>query len=146
MARTAPLALGGTTAVVRPDYPWIVGRERNRRLSSEVEPSQLDDVDDLGLTRLRDSLERFVDHLGAPPISILTQLHDRWPELVGPGLAAATRPVELRDGVLTVACADAAWASQIGWMETQIIRRFETTFGSETVQRVRTRVDSGKAR
>ena len=103
-----------------------------------------DDVDDLGLTRLSDSLERFVDHLGAPPISILSQLHDRWPELVGPGLAAATRPAELLNGVLTVACDDAAWASQIGWMEAQIIRRFETTFSSDTVRCVKARVDSRK--
>lgn len=104
------------------------------------------DVDDLGLTRLRDSLERFVDHLGAPPISILTQLHDRWPEIVGPGLGAATRPVELLNGVLVVACNDAAWASQVGWMEAQIIRRFSATFGSETVHQVKTRVDIPKGR
>ena len=105
-----------------------------------------DDIDDLGLTPLRRSLERFVDHLGAPPISILTQLHDRWPELVGPGLAGATRPVELIDGVLTVACADAAWASQIGWMEAQIVRRFSTTFGTDVVNRVQARVDIDKTR
>ncbi len=101
-------------------------------------------VDDLGLTKLNESLERFVDHLGAPPISILSQLHDRWPELVGPGLAASTRPVELLDGVLIVACTDAAWASQIGWMEAQIVRRFEATFGSGTVERVKARVDGQK--
>ncbi len=120
-----------------------MGREQNNRLSSEVDRDQFDD---LGLTRLSESLERFVDHLGAPPISILSQLHDRWPEVVGPGLAAATRPVELLNGVLTVACTDAAWASQIGWMEAQIIRRFEVTFGSETVHRVQARIDSGKTR
>ena len=128
------------------DYPRLVGRERNQRLNSELDHRSVDDVDDLGLTRLSDSLERFVDHLGAPPISILSQLHDRWPELVGPGLAAATRPVELLEGVLTVACTDAAWASQIGWMEGQIIRRFEATFGSDTVHRVQARVDGEKGR
>ncbi|MDH3300429.1 MAG: DUF721 domain-containing protein [Acidimicrobiia bacterium] len=118
-----------------------MGHERN---DDRKRDGRHDDVDDLGLTRLGESLERFVDHLGAPPISILSQLHDRWPELVGPGLAAATRPVELLNGVLTVACIDAAWASQIGWMEAQIIRRFEATFGSETVQRVQARVDGRK--
>ncbi len=97
-------------------------------------------VDDLGLTPLGDSLERFVNHLGAPPISILSQLHDRWPEIVGPGLAAATEPVELLNGVLTVGCQDAAWASQIGWMEAQIIRRFDATFSAGMVQQVRARV------
>ncbi len=122
-----------------------MGKEQDRRPNSGPEHDRVDDVDDLGLSRLSDSLERFVDHLGAPPISILAQLHDRWPELVGPGLAAATRPAELINGVLTVACNDAAWASQIGWMEAQIIRRFEATFGSGNLQRVQARVDSQKA-
>ena len=98
-------------------------------------------LDDLNLTRLGDGLERFVRNLGAPPISILTQLEDRWPELVGPGLSVSTRPVELVDGVLTIACADGAAASQIGWMEAQIIRRFSSTFNTNLVQRVAVRVD-----
>lgn len=94
----------------------------------------------VGLTPLGDSLERLVRNLGAPPVSVLTQLDDRWPELVGPGLAAATRPVELIDGVLTVACDDSAWASQISWMEAQIKKRFDSTFGSGLLRRVTTRV------
>lgn len=99
-------------------------------------------IDDLGVTRLGDSLERFVHHLGAPPISILTQLNDRWPEVVGPGLAVSTRPIELVNGVLTVACDDAAWAAQIGWMSQQIIDRFSTTFNSDLVERVASRVEA----
>jgi predicted nucleic acid-binding Zn ribbon protein len=94
----------------------------------------------VGFTSLGDSLETFVRNLGAPPISVLTQLDDRWPELVGPGLASATRPVELIDGVLTVACDDSAWASQISWMEGQIKKRFDATFGSGLLRRVTTRV------
>ena len=103
----------------------------------------LDDqtLEDLELARLSDGLEQYVHHLGAPPISILTQLEDRWPELVGPGLSTSTRPVELVNGVLTVACTDSAAASQIGWMETQIIQRFTSTFNTNIVERVVSRVD-----
>lgn len=101
---------------------------------SEFDPGA-DDV-----TPLRRSLETYVRNLGAPPISVLAQLDDRWPELVGPGLAAATRPVELVDGILTVACDDSAWASQISWMEGQIKKRFAATFDADLVKRVRTRI------
>ncbi len=102
-----------------------------------------------GPGQLGETLERLVRNLGAPPISVLTQLDDRWPDVVGPGLSASTRPVELIDGVLTIGCADAAMAAQIGWMEGQIINRFATVFGSvtkagadgATVRRVVTRVD-----
>ena len=95
---------------------------------------------ELNLTSLGDGLDRFVRNLGAPPISILAQLEDRWPELVGPGLAVSTRPIELVDGTLSVACDDPASASQIGWMEGQIIKRFAATFNTNLVQRVVGRV------
>lgn len=91
---------------------------------------------DLGLTRLGDSLERFVAHLGGPPISILGQLEARWPDIVGPALSVGTRPLELIDGVLRVSCDDPAWASQIGWMEAQIKTRFKEVFGQDLVRRV----------
>lgn len=104
------------------------------------EPTSDADVADLGVIRLGDSLEQYVNHLGAPPISVLTQLHDRWPEIVGPGLAAATRPIELVNGELAVGCQDAAWASQIGWMEGQIITRFRAMFGAVDLRRVVARV------
>lgn len=106
----------------------------------EPERSTAAEAAEVGFTSLGDSLETFVRNLGAPPVSVLTQLDDRWPELVGPGLASATRPVELIDGVLTVACDDAAWASQISWMESQIKKRFDATFGSGLLRRVTTRV------
>jgi predicted nucleic acid-binding Zn ribbon protein len=92
-------------------------------------------------TPLKRSIERLVEHLGAPPISILSQLHDRWPEVVGPGLAAQTRPIELVDKVLTVGCPEGAWAAQVGWMEAQIIDRFGAIFGPDLVERVSVRVD-----
>ncbi len=106
-------------------------------------PNPVDDkavAEELKISRLSDGLERFVRNLGAPPISILTQLEDRWPEIVGPGLAVTTRPMELVDGVLTVTCTDGASASQIGWMESQIVRRFGSTFNTNLVERVVARV------
>lgn len=90
---------------------------------------------------LRDGLERFIHSLGAPPVSVVTGLRQRWEELVGPELAAETRPVEMVDGVLTVGCRDAVHAAQIGWMEAQIRRRYDRIFDGPPVTRVVTRVD-----
>lgn len=88
---------------------------------------------------LRQGLERFFKHLGAPPLDVVTELANRWPDIVGPALAGPTRPVELVDGVLTVSCDDPAWASQIGWMESQIKERFNVVFPDVTVTRVAAR-------
>lgn len=105
-------------------------RELGRKLGKTGEP-----------VPLSESLERLVGHLGAPPISILTQLEARWPDVVGPALSATTRPVELVDGVLTIACSDGAWAAQVGWMEAQITERFDEVFGPGILERVATRID-----
>lgn len=131
---------------------WRPKRSRYRRYDGRVDEgvdAQSGAVDGLGTTqpptRLSSSLERLVRNLGAPPISVLTQLESRWPDIVGPGLAASTRPVELVDGVLTVACEDSTWASQISWMEGQIKQRYAAVFADESdqgsVERVAVRVD-----
>ncbi|MDH3680157.1 MAG: DUF721 domain-containing protein [Acidimicrobiia bacterium] len=88
---------------------------------------------------LRHGLELFLKHLGAPPVDVLSDLADRWEEIVGPALATATRPVELIDGVLVVGCDDPAWAAQIGWMEAQITQRFGEVFPDVVVSRVTAR-------
>ena len=90
---------------------------------------------------LGQSLDRLVRNLGAPPISVLSQLKDRWPDIVGPALSGTTRPVELVDGVMTIACDDAAWAAQVGWMEAQIMQRFEDVFGPGQLRRLAVRTD-----
>ncbi len=90
--------------------------------------------------RLKAGLERFLRHLGAPPTDVVTELTRRWPDIVGPALSGPTRPVELVDGVLLVLCDDAAWASQITWMDGQIKRRFQALFEGVDIVRVVTRV------
>ena len=90
---------------------------------------------------LGQSLERFLRHLGAPPVQVLTSLRDRWPEVVGPVLAQGSRPIELVDGVLVVGCTDPSWASQLAWMETQIKQRCAALFDGLVVGRVTVRVD-----
>ena len=89
---------------------------------------------------LRQGLERFFKHLGAPPLDVISELANRWPEIVGPALAGPTRPLELIDGVLAVSCDDPAWASQIGWMEAQIMERFKVVFPNVTIARVVARI------
>ncbi|MEL7209636.1 MAG: DUF721 domain-containing protein [Actinomycetota bacterium] len=92
--------------------------------------------------RLRQGLERFLRHLGAPPADVVSELGQRWGEIVGPALDGPTRPIELIDGVLVVACNDPAWASQVTWMEGQIRERFAAIFDGAEVRRVTTRIGS----
>lgn len=87
-----------------------------------------------------ETLDNYLSYLGAPPIRTLQSLHDRWSDIVGPALSEPTRPIELVDGVLVVGCDDGTWASQVQWMETQILRRFRELFPESEVRRISTRV------
>lgn len=94
-----------------------------------------------GPQHVRHGLELFLKHLGAPPVNVITELADRWDEVVGPAAAGATRPIELADGVLVVACNDPAWAAQIRWMDGQIVDRFTALYPEVVLARVTTRSD-----
>jgi predicted nucleic acid-binding Zn ribbon protein len=49
---------------------------------------------------------------------------EAWPELVGPQIAAVTRPESVTpDGVLRVSVATAAWATELGLMTPRILAR-----------------------
>jgi hypothetical protein len=100
------------------------------------DPQAPDRVDGPPPAPVREGLEQFFRFLGAPPVDVVTRLEDCWPELVGPALAGPTRPVELLDGVLVVACDDPAWAAQVQWMEAQIKQRFGVVFPSLELRRV----------
>lgn len=87
-----------------------------------------------------ETLDHYLEYLGAPPIRTLSSLEERWSDVVGPALAEPTRPIELVDGVLVIGCDDATWASQVGWMETQITTRFRTLFPDTEIRRIKARI------
>ncbi len=87
-----------------------------------------------------ESIERFLSLMGAPTVSTLSSLDDLWPDIVGPALAAHSRPIEVRDGVLIVGCADASWGSQIKWMDASIRERFVELFDGLVISRIQLRI------
>ena len=87
-----------------------------------------------------ETLDHYLEYLGAPPVRTLSSLQERWSDVVGPALAEPTRPVELVDGVLVIGCDDATWASQVGWMETQITARFRALFPGTEIRRIKARI------
>jgi predicted nucleic acid-binding Zn ribbon protein len=71
--------------------------------------------------RVSESLDRLIRHLGAPASADVAAVFERWSELVGEQVAGHARPISLRGGVLTIAVDDPAWASQLGWLEGQLL-------------------------
>ncbi|HEX2043146.1 MAG TPA: DUF721 domain-containing protein [Acidimicrobiales bacterium] len=87
-----------------------------------------------------ESLGRIARHLGAPTPAALTQLFDRWEELVGAAVGAHARPVSLARGVLVVAVDEPAWAAQLRWLESDLLRRFDLHLGAGVVRGITVRV------
>jgi len=63
----------------------------------------------------------------------------RWAEIVGPDLAAHTKPETLADGELTVIADSTAWATQLRLLAAQLVRRLNAELGDGSVRRVKVR-------
>jgi predicted nucleic acid-binding Zn ribbon protein len=63
----------------------------------------------------------------------------RWAQIVGPDLAAHTRPEGLAGGELTVTADSTAWATQVRLLAAQLVRRLNAELGDGTVTRVKVR-------
>jgi predicted nucleic acid-binding Zn ribbon protein len=63
----------------------------------------------------------------------------RWAEIVGPDLAAHTRPGSLDQGELTVTADSTAWATQLRLLAPQLVRRLNAELGDGAVVQVRVR-------
>ena len=92
---------------------------------------------------MRESLDRLTSSLGAPPAGVLAELFASWPALVGEAVAAHARPRSLRHGTLVVVVDDPAWATQLQWLEADLLTRLATVTGEREVLRLQIRTGSG---
>jgi hypothetical protein len=90
---------------------------------------------------IRRSLERLLAGMGSLEIDSMATLLDRWPEVVGDGLATRIRAVAVRGSELLVSVDDPAWGSQISWLETQLLERIDGIVGPGRITAVRVRVE-----
>jgi predicted nucleic acid-binding Zn ribbon protein len=79
------------------------------------------------------TLDRFLRTLGAPRAGTVRSVFDDWAEVVGESLAANVAPVSLRRGRLVVAVPDSAWATQLRFLEPQLLARLAEAFGPDEV-------------
>ena len=63
----------------------------------------------------------------------------KWPEIVGPELAAHTLPDSFDDGELTLSADSDAWAAQLRLLTPQLLTRLANELGAGTVRRINVR-------
>ena len=89
--------------------------------------------------RLGAAIEGLIDARGWQEPAAAGSVFGRWAEIVGPELAAHTRPDGLADGELTVTADSTAWATQVRLLAAQLVRRLGDELGDGTVRRVKVR-------
>jgi len=87
-----------------------------------------------------ESLDRVAASLGVPRASTLSTVFASWPEMVGESVAQHSRPRSLRDGTLVVAVDEPAWATQLRWLEADLLTRLGEALGPDAVARIEVRV------
>jgi predicted nucleic acid-binding Zn ribbon protein len=73
------------------------------------------------------------------PATTLARVQQVWEQAVGAVIAEAGLPTAERDGVLTITCTDAVWASELDLMGSELVARLNETLGDEVIERLRCR-------
>ena len=71
-------------------------------------------------------------------------LWSKWKDIVGESVARHAAPSSLRDGILRVRVDSSTWATEIGYLASEIRSRVNVALGSPTVTEVRVWVGSKK--
>ena len=95
---------------------------------------------DDGPKQLGATFEPMMRHMKAPSIDVLKAVFVQWSEIVGEDVAAHTRPSVIDGQTLIVAADDTTWASQLRWLENQLLERIEAVSGSDRINAVKVRV------
>ena len=89
--------------------------------------------------RLDASLDRVARGLGGPGAGALRTVFAHWADIVGPHVADHARPLSLVGGVLAVAVDEPGWATQLTYLQADLLRRLEDALGVGVVTRITVR-------
>jgi predicted nucleic acid-binding Zn ribbon protein len=89
---------------------------------------------------LGEGLDRTLRALGLPAAAAVGAVFGRWEEMVGERVAAHATPVSLDGGRLVVAVDEPGWATQLRYLEADLVRRVAAVAGEGVVTRIDVRV------
>lgn len=96
--------------------------------------------------KVGDVLAKLVKARGWERPAAEARLFAAWPEIVGPDIAAHSRPVSLADGELTIEAESATWATQLRMLNRSLLSQIGTVVGHNFVTRLRIHGPAGPAR
>jgi predicted nucleic acid-binding Zn ribbon protein len=88
---------------------------------------------------LASAIGGLLDTQGWQQRAAMGSVFGRWAEIVGPDLAAHTRPDSFADGELAVTADSTAWATQVRLLAAALVKRLNAELGDGSVRRVKVR-------
>lgn len=79
------------------------------------------------------------------PQTLLARVQLEWQPACGAEIARRAQPVSEREGVVTLACASAAWAQELDLMQLELLRRLNERLGEPRVDALRFRVGGAES-
>jgi predicted nucleic acid-binding Zn ribbon protein len=89
---------------------------------------------------LRDSIDDVVRSLRGTGARTVAGVFGRWEEAVGPQIAAHARPASLTDGRLVVDVDHPTWATQLRFLEQDLLTRLRDVAGADEISSIELRV------
>ena len=115
---------------------WQVARERFR-IVDYAPPAP-----DAGATPLGALIPGALKGMKLDAHAQVSRIAEAWPELVGPQLAANTKPAHLENKLLTVFVSHPMWLFELrGAPAAEILARLQARFGKNEIQNIRWSID-----
>ncbi|MEO8364363.1 MAG: DUF721 domain-containing protein [Ilumatobacteraceae bacterium] len=81
-------------------------------------------------TRLSDELDTLLKRLGSESSTVVAGIFSNWDQLVGDAVAQHASPIKLEAGRLLVEVDEPAWATQMRFLESEIISKLSASSGN----------------
>jgi hypothetical protein len=117
--------------------PKAFGGNDRRRLSKSSMPGETGEPVSVG-----DAAAMIGAELGLADPRSFGRLTAAWPEIVGDAIARHSRVRGIRGGVLEVAVDGAAWATQLRYLEADLVEQASRLVGAGVVASVRVSIDA----
>ncbi|MEV7560575.1 DUF721 domain-containing protein [Streptomyces sp. NPDC089795] len=118
-----------------------VGGGKNRRQPGLRSGARADGRDPMPLMA---ALDRLRTERGWEMPMAVAGVMERWPEIVGPEIAAHCEPERYEDRELVVRCDSSAWAAQLKLLAPQLVARLNADLGQGTVRLIKVQGPGGR--
>ena len=86
---------------------------------------------------IRDALADVSADLGLADPEVIAALTERWVDIVGPAIAPNAVPRSLRGSMLTIAVESGAWATQLRYLEAELLAKIAALVGADAIDTLR---------